>query len=103
MRRGRAQPCLSRRARSVITLCQRHKRKKKKAVQNAQFFILFAESDLHTLTQSLRGEVDPGRPYLIIIFFPNGDLFRYLAELLFSYMFGDAFLRMCGFTLSPEQ
>ena len=40
----------------------------KNAVLKANFFLLFfPASALHTLTQSLRGEVDPGRPYPLII------------------------------------
>ena len=45
MRRGRAQPCLQRRARSHITSCQRHanalQRKKRNAEHDAQLYSFF--------------------------------------------------------------
>ena len=60
MRRGRAQPCHQRRARPIITLCQRHAnalpRKKSNAVLHAQLIAFFFPwSALHTLTPCLKG------------------------------------------------
>jgi hypothetical protein len=49
----------------MLTLCQE---KKKNAQLNAQLHLFFySASDLHTLTLCLRDEVDPGRPYPLII------------------------------------
>ena len=60
-----------RRARPRITSCQRHTNalleKNNKSCAKAQPFFFYSASDLHTLTLCLRGEVDPGRPYPLII------------------------------------
>ena len=60
------------------TSCQRSAQKKKAPLSSTlslDFF--FSGSALHALTQSLRGEDDPGRPYPLIIPLPNGPSLRH--------------------------
>ena len=59
MRRGRALPCLQRRARSFTTSCQRHanalQRKKETLSMTLSHILFFPASDLHSLTPCLKG------------------------------------------------
>ena len=93
MRRGRAQPCLDRRARSLITLCQRYanallEKNKTLDLTPSYIFFFYSESDLHSLTPCLRGEVDPGEtlPLNNPPFLP-APVFRYIVDLAFSLVF----------------
>ena len=48
------------------SLCQ----EKKKRSASLSYVFFYSESDLCPYSGALRGEVDPGRPYLLIISFP---------------------------------
>jgi len=86
-------PGLERRARSLIMLCQRHANallEKNKTLDSTPSYIIFyySESDLHSLTPCLRGEVAPGEtlPLNNPPFLP-APVFRYIVDLAFSLAF----------------
>ena len=105
-------PGLERRARPLITSCQRHA-KKNNAQLNAQLYFFWKKRSAKRsafffllLSVGLRGEVDPRESLPLKSPFLTAPVFRYIVRLAFASVKHNVLVRVHlvkrGFTLPPE-